>query len=131
MQTTMDVVFPGGLRVNSLYRGFTIETDQDKESGGQAAAPEPFDLFLASIGTCAGIYVLRFCEQRSIATDGMKIHLEINKSEEKRMVESIVITILPPPGFPEKYRAAIVKAAGLCSVKKHLANPPAIDIRTA
>ncbi|HSO23567.1 MAG TPA: hypothetical protein VLT81_11690, partial [Chondromyces sp.] len=60
----MTVRFPGGARVEADYNGFEIATDQARDSGGEASAPEPFDLFLASIATCAGIYVLRFCQKR-------------------------------------------------------------------
>lgn len=130
MQRTMDVVFPGGKQVDALFRGFTIQTDQDRESGGEASAPEPFDLFLASIGTCAGVYTLNFCNEREISIDGLKLHLTIQRNEEERRVEKISIKIALPPGFPEKYKRAITKAAGLCSVKKHLFNPPEFEIFT-
>lgn len=64
----MEIIFPGGKKVNALYKGFTIETDQSKSDEGEASAPAPFDLFLASIGTCAGIYVIRFFEKRELST---------------------------------------------------------------
>ena len=54
----MKVYFPGGKRVYADYGGFTIETDQPARGGGDDSAPAPFDLFLASIGTCAGIFAL-------------------------------------------------------------------------
>lgn len=131
MERTMDITFPGGKQVDALFRGFTIQTDQDRESGGEASAPEPFDLFLASIGTCAGIYALNFCTERKIETDGLKLHLTIRRNEEQKRVDRITIEIALPAEFPEKYKRAIVKAAGLCSVKKHMLNPPEFDIFTA
>lgn len=131
MQRTMDVIFPGGKQVDALFRGFTIQTDQDRESGGTASAPEPFDLFLASIGTCAGIYALNFCSERGIASDGLKLHLTIRRNPEERRVDKIAIEIILPTGFPDKYKRAITKAAGLCSVKKHMLNPPEFEIFTA
>jgi len=59
MSDNMIISFGGGKKVNADYRGFTIQTDQSVNGGGEESAPEPFALFLASIGTCAGIYV--FC----------------------------------------------------------------------
>ncbi|MDA8242639.1 MAG: osmotically inducible protein OsmC, partial [Elusimicrobia bacterium] len=56
----MEITFPGGKKVNALWHGFEIATDQPKSSGGDNSAPAPFDLFLASLGTCAGIFVLGF-----------------------------------------------------------------------
>ena len=61
----MEIRFPGGLEVEAVHEGFTILTDQPVAQGGAGAAPSPFDLFLASIGTCAGLYALMFCRQRT------------------------------------------------------------------
>ena len=126
----MEITFPGNKRVDSDYRGFAVHTDQSKEEGGDGSAPEPFDLFLSSIGTCAGIYVLSFCRERGLDTGGLKLMLDFDRNEKTWMVEKIRMTIVLPPGVPEKYRSAIARAAGLCTVKKHLANPPDFDIST-
>ena len=125
----MEIYFPGNLRVNADFAGFTIETDQAKEEGGDASAPEPFTLFLASIGTCAGVYVLYFCRERNIDTEGIRLRLSFTRNEKKHMIEKIDIRILLPDGFPEKYRDTVVRIAGMCSVKKHLFDPPEFDIR--
>ncbi len=120
----MQITFPGGKKVNATYKGFTIETDQAKDEGGQGSAPEPYHLFLASIGTCAGIYVASFCQQREIGTSKLKLTLEFDWNEKTRLTEEIRIRIHLPPGFPEKYKAAIIRAAELCTVKRNIAAPP-------
>jgi putative redox protein len=87
----------------------------------------PFDYFLASLGTCAGIYVLSFCRHRQIATEGLalKQRMEFTSTDEgKKRLAKVIIEIDLPPGFPEKYRNAIVKAAELCAVKKAIMDPP-------
>ncbi|MDP2898150.1 MAG: OsmC family protein [bacterium] len=126
----MEIVFPGGKRVDAVYRGLTIKTDQSKFGGGEGSAPAPFDLFLASIGTCAGIYVLSFCQERAIPTENMKLVQRMERDAEKKMIRKIEIEIQLPPSFPEKYKQAVVKAAHLCAVEKHLEDPPHIEIRT-
>ncbi len=126
----MEIVFPGGKKVNAIYEGFRIKTDQSKDSGGENSAPAPFDLFLASIGTCTGIYVLLFCQARHIPTERLKIILHTERNRETRMITKIVIEIQLPPEFPEKYRQPLIRVAGKCSVKKHLENPPLFDIYT-
>jgi len=120
----MEVSFPGGKKVNSNYKGFTVETDQPRDEGGEASAPEPHDLFLASVGTCAGIYVASFCQQREIDTSKLKMTLQFDRNEKTHLIEEILIQIHLPPGFPEKYKAAVIRTAELCTVKKSLANPP-------
>jgi ribosomal protein S12 methylthiotransferase accessory factor len=126
----MKIEFPGGKKVNAIYKDFIIETDQSIDGGGEGTAPEPFDLFLASIGTCAGIYVLNFCQARSIPADGAGLTLAPERDPETGLVSKITIKINLPEGFPEKYEEAVKRAAELCTVKKHLKNPPAFEIRT-
>ena len=126
----MKVYFPGGKRVYADYKGFTIQTDQSKLSGGEESAPAPFDLFLASIGTCVGIYVLSFCEMRGIPTDDITISLSFNRNKEKGLIDKIDIMINLPEDFPEKYKNAVILSAEQCAVKKHLKNPPEFEIKT-
>lgn len=126
----MEIFFPGGKKVNTIYKGFTIETDQSKDDGSKSSAPAPFDLFLASIGTCTGIYVLLFCQARHIPTEKLKLILHTERNKETGMISNIVIEIKLPRDFPEKYREHLIKVAGKCSVKKHLENPPLFDIYT-
>ena len=130
MKQDMEIVFPGGKKVDAHYKGFKIETDQSKRSGGKGSAPAPFDLFLTSIGTCAGIYVLSFCQERKILADKIKLVLRTERNRESWMVTKIEIEIQVPPEFPAKYREAVVKAAELCTVTKHLYNPPVFDVHT-
>ena len=130
MTTTMTVSFPGGKRVDADYNGFTFRTDQPSRAGGEGSAPAPFDLFLASIATCAGIYVKGFCDSREIATEGLGLSMQIEPDPAGHRIGRLVLEIHLPEGFPEKHREAVVRAADLCAVKKHIAAPPAFEIRT-
>jgi putative redox protein len=120
----MKIYFPGGKRVYADYGGFTIETDQPARGGGDGSAPAPFDLFLASIGTCAGIFALGFMQQRGIDPTGSGIDMTMEYDPEKGLIGEIGIELTLPPEFPEKYKGAIVNAMDLCTVKKHMHNPP-------
>jgi len=124
----MKISFPGDKKVDAEYKGFTIKTDQSKLSGGEGTYPEPFSLFVASIGTCTGFYVLSFCQKRKIPTEDIELILNINKNKETHMIDKIDIEIQVPENFPENYKNAVIKSAELCAVKKHLEKPPIIDI---
>lgn len=128
----MDLIisFPGGARVDAHVGGHVIETDQPLRDGGQDSAPTPFVLFLASIGTCAGIYVLNFCKQREIRTDDIRVVQRLHRNAETRMIEQIDLDIEVPPEFPAKYYDALVRAANQCTVKKHLEHPPRFSVKT-
>ncbi len=127
----MEIYFPGNKRVNADYRGFTIETDQPRMGGGDNAAPAPFDLFLASIGTCAGIYVLSFCQQRNIPTENIRLIQELEHDPATHLIKRIKIDIKLPANFPEQYKAAVIRSAELCAVKKHMDLPPEFKIITS
>ena len=128
--STMTVTFPGGKRVDAEYDGFTVRTDQPPQGGGEGSAPQPFDLFLASIATCAGIYVKGYCDSRGIGTEGLKLEMRIERDPEKHRVARLAIEIKLPDGFPEKHKEAVIRAADLCAVKKHILSPPTFEIRT-
>jgi len=122
----MIIDFPGGARVDAHFGPFTVPTDQPPA----ASAPTPFAVFLASIGTCAGIYVLGFCRQRGLPTDGIRIVQRVVSNPLTQMVDSIDLEIQVPPDFPEKYYDALVKSANQCKVKKTLETPPVFNVTT-
>ncbi len=121
----MIIDFPGGSRVDAHFRGHTVMTDQPPVD----SAPMPFEIFLSSIGTCAGIYVLGFCKQRNLPTEGIRI-VQRNHAAGNGMVEKIDLEIQVPPTFPEQYYAALVRTAELCKVKKTLEHPPVFEVTT-
>jgi ribosomal protein S12 methylthiotransferase accessory factor len=126
----MTITFPGGARVDAQFGPYTIRTDQPVHAGGTDSAPAPFTLFLASIGTCAGIYVLGFCQRRGLPTDGIEIGQTLEVNPATGMVSRIGLDIRVPSSFPEKYHDALIRAAAQCAVKKHLESPPRFDVRT-
>ena len=116
MEMTVD--FPGGARVNAHFGSFTVETDQPSSNGSEGTAPTPFEVFLASLATCSGIYVLGFCKTRGIPFEGI------------RLPSKIRLEIQLPQSFPRQYASALVRAAESCLVKKTLENPPAFEVVT-
>ncbi|MEI8102078.1 MAG: OsmC family protein [Chlorobium sp.] len=129
MNSEMIVTFGGGKKVDADFNGFTIHTDQAEYAGGEGSAPEPFSLFLASIGTCAGIFVLSFCQSRGIPTEGIRLVQSHFAKESGRGIGKIEIAIELPPDFPEKYKDAVISAANLCAVKKHIMDPPEFIVK--
>jgi ribosomal protein S12 methylthiotransferase accessory factor len=128
MEMTID--FPGGDRVDAHFGPYTVKTDQPPAGGGDASAPTPFAVFLTSIGTCAGIYVLGFCRQRGLPTEGIRIIQRMHNNPQTGMTEKIDLEIQVPPSFPQKYYDSLVRSAELCKVKKHLEHPPVFDVFT-
>lgn len=126
----MEITFPGGARVDASFGPYTVLTDQPPQGGGEGLAPTPFATFLASIGTCAGIYVLGFLRQRGIPAEGVRLLQRTHTNSQTGMVEQVDVEIEVPEDFPEKYLPALIRAADQCAVKKHLAQPPEFSIST-
>lgn len=122
------VSLDGKMKVTASFECHTVITDQPKEDGGDGSGPAPFDLFLASLATCAGFFIQRFCQTRAIPTQGISIVQNSEWDEKTHLISKIKVDILLPPSFPEKYRAALIAAANQCTVKKHLQNPPALEV---
>ena len=92
---------------------------------------EPFDLFLASIASCAGIFAWNFCQSRQLSTEGMQMSMICQRDEKKKLITRMVIRLTLPSGFPEKYRSGIVRAMELCAVKRHILEAPEFVIDVA
>lgn len=127
----MEVTFPGGARVDAQFGPFSVVTDQPPQGGGHGEAPSPFDYFLASLATCAGIYVLGFCRKRDLPTGGLKLTQRVQWDQASGMINSVAIEIHVPQDFPEQYLDSLVRSASLCAVKKHIENPPEFQIFTS
>jgi putative redox protein len=116
----MEIYFNGNKQVFADFNGFTVKTDQAVRSGGNGEYPEPFALFLASLGTCAGIYVKSFCDQRGIPADHIHLTQEPRFDPVRHIISEIDLAIHVPSDFPEKYDQALIQTASLCAVKRHL-----------
>ncbi len=123
------ITFPGNKKVNVAFSNHEIRTDQSKKNGGDETAPEPFDVFVGSIGACAGIYAKSFCDTRKLSTEGMYIFVDVVLKKGQKLMEKISITLHVNQQFPEKYIKSVIKAMDFCAVKNQL--HPDIKTNTA
>lgn len=128
---SMKIYFPGNKKVNVDFNGYTITTDQRIQDGGDGTAPAPYELFLSSLGACAGIYVLGFCQSRGLPTEGIELEQNMMWDPIRQKMGKIKIDIKVPPEFPEKYYDALVKTASMCAVKKTIQDPPEFEVVTS
>jgi ribosomal protein S12 methylthiotransferase accessory factor len=128
MKQSLAVSFPGGKKVDVDLEDLKIKTDQPTTHGGEGSAPEPFDLFLASLASCGGIFALGFCQARELTTEGLAINMEWEAEDNPPFAAKVTFRITLPDGFPEKYRPSIVRAIEQCKVKYYIHNPPQFAI---
>ncbi len=127
----LKVYFPGGKKVYADIFGQTIETDQPVYAGGDGSAPAPFTLFLASLGTCAGIYVLSFLQTRGLPTENVTITQSHQFDPVTHLLTGVKMTIELPPEIPAKYHKALIRSAEKCAVKKVMELQPSFEIEVA
>jgi putative redox protein len=124
----MEITFDGGKVVTAHTKDHIIKTDQPAEKGGRNEYPSPFELYIASIGTCSGIYVKSFCDNRNISTKGIKMSQKVEYDKPTGLPVKIRIEITVPRDFPEEYIGALVKVAQMCKVKKSMMTPPEFEV---
>lgn len=124
----MEITFDGGKVITAHLKDHIIKTDQPISSGGKNSAPSPFEIFLASLGTCAGIYIKSFCDTRNIPTDKIRIIQSVKYDNQSGLPANIKVDIQLPVDFPDKYKNSIINAAELCKVRKTISNPPKFQV---
>lgn len=121
------LTFPGGKRVEATVGNHHIVTDQTLAHGGNDSGPEPFELFLASLAACAGLYVVSFCQTRGISTDRIEL-VQHHEQDPNGHLSRVELQLRLPRDFPEKYRTPVVRAVEGCKVRKTLASPPEVVV---
>jgi putative redox protein len=128
----MDIIVTpvGGKRIDAQLGRFTIHTDQSPANGGEGIAIEPFALFLVSLATCAGAYVVEFCKARDIPTEGIRLVQHSDSDPVTGHLERVRLEVQVPENFPPRYREAVARAAAACKVGKALRHPPELQVTT-
>ena len=123
---TITVLFEEGMRVNAQIGKHLVATDAKPKNGGDESAPTPFELFLTSLATCAGMYAKAFCDKKNISTEGLGISVscEFDTDPKKYRIATMTTTIKLPEDFPEKYAPVLARNIEGCTVKKQILEPP-------
>ncbi|HRP01802.1 MAG TPA: OsmC family protein [Candidatus Kapabacteria bacterium] len=124
------VFFAGNKKVYADLGSFVVETDQPQRVGGDGSAPSPYELFLASLATCAGIYVKGFCDSRDIKADDIELYQDLKWDTIKQSPSEINIEIRVPDSFPPNYYDALVNTVNKCAVKKTIQEQPNFNVKT-
>ena len=124
----MLIEYAGGMKLVVRHRGLEAVTDQPRDQGGDDTAMTPTELFVAALGSCAGVYVLNFAKRHYIPVDGMTIQVEYTYAERPRRVGSVEVRVKMPKRADQQYRAPLQRAAEQCLVHNSLRQPPQVTI---
>jgi len=124
----VSVLHESGPRFRAEYDGYVVTVDQPEEIGGTGKGMGPVPLFMAAMGTCIGTFVHMFAAQRGIEHQGFEVEVEWEYAEDPKRVAKAIARIKWPSKVPEKYRAAILKAAGQCVIHNTMRQTPELAV---
>ena len=114
------VSFPGNKKIDVEFKNFKVNTDQSIKNGGDESAPDPFSIFIASLGACAGFYANTFCDIRKLSTEHMELFVKVGLKKKQKLMDQVDIILNVDEDFPKKYVDPIIKAMNSCAVKNQL-----------
>lgn len=124
----MLIEYAGGMKLIARHRGLEVATDQVRDQGGDDTALTPTELFIAALGTCAGVYVLNFAKRHDLPVEGLRIEVDYSYAERPRRVGSVQIRVRMPQPVGEQEGVALQRVAEQCLVHNSLRQPPEVTI---
>ena len=122
----------GSVQFRVHARQHEITSDQPPENGGFDEGMTPPELFLASLGACAGFYAAQYLKKRKLATEGTRVRVTAEKLLGPARLDNFRIKVEVPLGIDEEHRKGVEDAVHHCLIHNTLLQPPqiAIDIGT-
>jgi len=125
----LDVTHRHGDAYDVDIRGHRLLVDQPTQVGGTDVAPTPVELFAASLATCVAFHAGRYLKRHGLPRGGLRVHTEFTMAADPpARVESLRITITPPPALSAQRHAAMLAVASHCTVHNTLRLPPRVEI---
>ena len=114
-------------------REHTIVSDQPVENGGHDEGMTPPELFLASLGSCAGFYAAMYLRKHKLVSEGTLVRVQAEKLKNPARMDNFRIDIEVPGGLPESHQAGVEEAVHHCLIHNTLLHPPqmVIEVKSA
>ena len=120
--------------VNHFHRittanGHQLTTDEPESAGGRNAGPAPYELLLASLGSCTGITLKMYAEHKGWDIGEISVELDLQKNKEgDTHIERRLTSSLP---LSDEQWQGLLKIAGKTPVTKTLLNGATINTERA
>ena len=124
----MEVILQQGFLFKAACRGHELMTDQQTKEGGTDMAMTPAEVFIASLGTCIGVFAARFCQRHNLPTEGMKVLLDWTVVKDPVRIGSIKAEIHYPHNLAEAEKKGLLRMAEACFVHETILHKPEIVV---
>lgn len=131
LQDVLVVSWKEGVQFAVAARKHRLLVDQPAEEGGQDAGITPMEMFAASLGTCIGHFIVRFCQRHGISTGGLNIRMGWAYAERPHRVGKIKAEVRLPVNLGEAMRERLLRVAEGCTVHHSLMVSPKVSIDLA
>jgi putative redox protein len=118
----------GDVQFEIKARTHTIACDQPAENGGYDEGMTPPELFLASLGSCAGFYAAQYLRKHNLATEGTWIKVTAEKAKNPPRLDDLRIEVELPVELSEHHRAGVEEAIHHCLIHNTLLHPPRVSV---
>ena len=127
----LKIDYLGGIGFQAKARGHAMTIDLAKEKGGLDQGMNPPEVFIASLGSCIGVYVVRYCQNAGLNTEGLNIAMAWKLSDDKHKISEINIGISLPNAEVGKREKAIMEVARHCLIHNTILGQPRIQVNLA
>ncbi len=124
----MKVTYKGGKRFVATTRGHQLTIDQPKERNGSDRGMTPPELFIASLGSCIGVYIVNYCKNVGLNPNDMIVSIDWVLERNPSKISEIKVEITVPKIKDEKRKNAFIRVAHQCTIHKLLIEVPKIGI---
>lgn len=121
----------GSVQFQIKARQHEITSDQPPGNGGFDEGMTPPELFLASLGACAGFYAAQYLKKRKLATEGTRVRVTAEKLLGPARLDNFCIEVEVPLGINDDERKGVEDAVHHCLIHNTLLQPPKIAINVA
>ena len=124
----LEVTLEGGFNFKAVCHGHEVFTDQHLADGGTEKAMTPAELFVASLGTCIGVFALRFCKRHNLPSEGLGVSLDWEVVQNPSRIGSIKAEIHYPHDIPADQKKGLLRMAEACFVHETILHKPEITV---
>jgi putative redox protein len=118
----------GAVQFQIKARQHQIASDQPAENGGFDEGMTPPELFLASLGACAGFYATQYLKKHKLAREGTLVRVTAEKAKDPARLDNFRIELDLPEPLTDAHKSGVEAAVHHCLIHNTLLHPPKITI---
>lgn len=119
-----NIIYTGNTIFKTKIRGHEIVMDLSEKLGGDNTAPTPTEFFMASLGSCAGLFAVRYLQTAKLNPEGLSIDLDWKFDRNKTRIERIQISVSVPNATLGRRKKALLMVVRKCIIHNTLKNYP-------